>query len=69
MECSIENVLLKISQIHRKKPVLKSLFNKVNRHLAGNFLGRILHKCSVNLAKKKLRTGGRVKTASGKLII
>ena len=29
MECSIENVFLKISQIHRKTPVLKSLSNNV----------------------------------------
>ena len=32
--CSIEKVLLKISQIHRKKSVPKSLFNKV----AGAFM-------------------------------
>ena len=32
--CSIEKVFLEISQVHRKKSVLKSLFNKV----AGAFM-------------------------------
>ena len=57
MECSIENVFLKISQIHRKTPVLKSLFNKVTDTLLATLTeGESNTSAFLWISQKKLRT-------------
>ena len=44
--CSIEKVVLKIRNIHRKTPVLEPLFNKVSGLKACNFIKkRVQHRC------------------------
>ena len=57
MGCSIEKMSLKILQIHRKTPVLKSLFNKVTDTLLATLTEGESNTSAFSwISQKKLRT-------------
>ena len=63
---SIKKLLLKISNIHRKTPVLESCFNKVARMKACNFIKKILqHRCSLKNLEEFLKTPFLKTSANG----